>query len=94
MAEREKKPWQISLKRLLGAMAIVCVTLGISLGNYITGDVAFIVFILSMGIGCAIGFLIDARWGPLAGAAAGFTCVGCPIYILLCIWRFLLVMQR
>lgn len=81
MAEEKKKPWQFSLGRMLGAMTIVCITLGmwrlIAITDFIDepgGEYSLTfgwgMFPL-MGFGAAVGFLVGLRNSAFLGAIFG-----------------------
>ena len=77
MAEREKKPWQFSLKRLLGAMTIVCVWLAVVIflqrklgwGDEIVNPIT--VTPTAACLGSLVGCFVKGSWGAIVGAEIG-----------------------
>ena len=74
MADEKKKPWQFSLKRLLVAVTMICVSLAVARLIFNTdtvilfpeNNVLLSFIVASMGICLAIGVI----WGGIKGAIA------------------------
>ena len=90
MADEKKKPWQFSLARALGAMTVICITLGVAVplrNNKITiiffSGIHLIpyLFVAMLGLVSAIGTLTHGIKGAVVGAAAVF--IFCAITVLL-----------
>lgn len=102
MGDRDKKPWQFSLKRAMGAMTLICVWTAV-LGSLLSDDgyrnageegVYYLaVSSATMGLGSVIGVIVAGIRGAILAALLGLV-VSIPIYVLLKLiqlnWSFII----